>query len=457
MNSTHKKSMNQIDMTSGPIFTKLLRFSIPLIISSVLQLLFNAADIIVVGRYAGDNSLAAVGSTFAFVNLLVNFFLGLSVGCSVTAANFYGAGKPDDVNRTVHTAMLLSVFSGVALTVIGVMFSRQILILMAAPEDVLVLSCVYLRILFGGITSIIIYNFGAALLRSKGDTRRPLNILLAAGVLNVILNLIFVIPFGMGVAGVALATIISQSLSAFCVVWILLHETDCFRLEFKKLRLYKDIVIKVLKVGLPAGLQGVIFSFSNMIIQASVNAYGAVFVAGNSACQSVEGFIYISMNGFAQGTLTFVSQNRGAQNFERIKKVVKVSSGIVTGVGLVLGFTSIAVGKHLFGVFTNEPEVIKVAMLRISVIGSTYCLCGLMDCMANSLRGMGYSMSPMLVTLFGACGLRILYLFTIYKIPAFHSYQSIFASYPLSWAITFVSLTILFLFVISRIQKTKFF
>ncbi len=448
-----KSHSNMIDMTQGPIFFKLLRFSIPLIMSSILQLLFNAADIIVVGRYAGDNSMAAVGSTSSFVNLLVNFFLGLSVGCNVVAASFYGADKKEDVNRTVHTAILLSVFSGLILTLAGVFLSRNIMILMGAPEEVLPLACLYLRVFFGGVTATVIYNFGAALLRSKGDTKRPLYILLVAGVINVILNLIFVVFLGMDVAGVAFATVLSQCFSAVCVISILCREEDSFRLNFRKLKIHADIFIRVLKIGVPAGLQGIIFSFSNILIQSSVNAYGSVFVAGNSACQSVEGFIYTSMNGFAQGTLTFVSQNRGAHRFDRIKKVAGTAAACVFVIGAVLGFSAIIFGRKIFGIYTSETAVIDVALSRIMVIGSTYYLCGMMDTMANSLRGLGYSMSPMLVTLFGACGLRIVYLGTFYQMQKFHFYQSIFVSYPLSWGITFLSLLILFMVIFGKIKK----
>lgn len=437
-------------MTSGPILTKLLKFSIPLILSSILQLLFNAADIVVVGRYAGDNSLAAVGSTSSFVNLLVNFFTGLSVGSNVTAASFFGAGKKDDVNRTVHTAMLLSVFSGVLLTLAGVFSSRQILILMASPEEVLELSSLYLKVFFGGVTATIVYNFGSALLRAKGDTKRPLFILMVAGVINVVLNLIFVIFLHLDVAGVALATVISQSFAAVFVVSLLVKEEDCFRLSFKKLKIHRDIFFRILRIGLPAGFQGIIFSFSNMLIQSSVNAYGAVYVAGNSACQSIEGFIYTSMNGFAQGTLTFVSQNRGAQKYDRIKKVIGEAMGCILVISAILGSAAIIFGKYLFSIYTSDPEVIKVAVSRMWVIGATYFLCGIMDCSANSLRGLGYSMRPMLITLFGACGLRILYLLTFYRLEPFHTYQSIFVSYPLSWFITFIALGIMLILVLRK-------
>lgn len=438
-------------MTEGAIFTKLVKFSVPLILSSVLQLLFNAADIVVVGRYAGDNSLAAVGSTSSMVNLLVNFFIGLGVGCNVVAANFLGAGKKEELNKTVHTTMVLSLLGGIFLTIIGISFSRQILIIMASPEEVLPLSTLYLKVFFGGITATIVYNFGAAILRAKGDTKRPLYILLAAGVINVILNLIFVIFFKLDVAGVAFATVLSQVFAAVCVVFILTREEEEFRLDFKKLGIDKAILIRIIKIGLPAGFQGMLFSFSNMVIQSSVNSFGAVFVAGNSAAQSIEGFVYISMNSFAQGTLTFAGQNMGAQKFDRIKKVVLIAEVIVIFIGLFLGFTALFLGRTLLGIYSDNPKVIEAGLLRLSVILSTYCTCGMMDTMASAIRGVGHSIMPMIVTLVGACGLRMVYLFTFFRIERFHTFQSIFYSYPLSWVVTFLFLTASFIWIMKKI------
>ena len=439
-------------MTEGAIFPKLVKFAVPLILSSVLQLLFNAADIVVVGRYAGDNSLAAVGSTSSMVNLLVNFFIGLGVGCNVVAANFLGAGKKEELNRTVHTTMVLSLIGGVLLTLIGVAFSRQILIIMASPEDVLPLSTLYLKVFFGGITATVVYNFGAALLRAKGDTKRPLYILLVAGLINVVLNLIFVICFSMDVAGVAFATVLSQIFAAICVIWILVHEEDEFRLEFKKLRIDRVIFPRIIKIGLPAGFQGMLFSFSNMVIQSSVNSFGAVMVAGNSAAQSIEGFIYISMNSFAQGTLTFAGQNMGAHKFERIKRVVLIAEGIVIVVGLLLGLTALFFGRSLLSIYSKNPEVIEAGMLRLSVILLTYFTCGMMDSMASAIRGVGHSVLPMIVTLVGACGLRMVYIFTFFQIPHFHTFQSIFYSYPISWIVTFAFLTASFALIMKKIS-----
>ncbi len=444
---------NQIDMTEGAIFPKLVKFSVPLILSSILQLLFNAADIVVVGRYAGDNSLAAVGSTSSMVNLMVNFFIGLGVGCNVVAANFLGAGKKEELNRTVHTTMVLSVIGGFILTLVGIAFSRQILILMASPEDVLPLSTLYLKVYFGGITATIIYNFGAAILRAKGDTKRPLYILLVAGVINVILNLIFVIPLKMDVAGVAYATVLSQVFAAFCVVWILMHEDEEFRLDLRRLRLDIPILMRIIKIGVPAGFQSMLFSFSNMLIQSAVNSFGAVMVAGNSAAQSIEGFVYISMNSFAQATLTFAGQNMGAHKFDRIKRLIVISEASVVVVGLVLGFAVLFFGRPVLGIYSESPEVIDAGMLRLTVILSTYFTCGMMDSMGGVIRGVGHSILPMIITLVGACGLRIVYLATFFQIPRFHTYQSIFYSYPISWVVTFTFLTASFVWIMKGLNE----
>lgn len=447
----------QINMTEGAITSKLVAFSVPLIFSSVLQLMFNAADVIVVGRFAGDNSLAAVGSTTSLVNLLVNLFLGLSIGTNVVAANYFGAGRKKELFQTVHTAMLLSMVSGLLLTVCGVAGARVLLRMMQAPDEVLSLASVYLRIYFGGITATMIYNFGSALLRAKGDTRRPLYILFVAGIVNVFLNLLFVIPLAMDVAGVALATVISQCLAAALVVAILVRETDGFRLDFKKLHLDRDVFIRILKIGLPAGFQGIMFSFSNVIIQSSINLFGSTVIAGNSAGISIEGFVYTAMNGFSQGTLTFTSQNMGAGKTERIKRVVIVSQLLVIFIGLIFGNAVVFFSRSLLGIFSRNPEVIDAGVRRLRIVCSTYALCGMMDCMGNAVRGIGHSVLPMLITLVGACGLRLLWIATIFQLERFHSCSVIFLSYPVSWALTFVAHLVCFVVVFRRIEKNRIF
>ena len=434
-------------MTEGSIVKKLLQFSVPLIFSSLLQILFNTADVIVVGRFAGDNSLGAVGSTGSLINLMVNLFVGLSVGTTVVAANFFGAGKKSELKETVHTAILLSLISGIILTIFGVIGAKQILQWMQSPKEILDLATQYLQIYFGGIISTMIYNFGSALLRAKGDTKRPLYILFFAGIINVILNLIFVILFKMDVAGVALATVISQTISAFLVVRCLLKETEEFKLDLKQLKINPQILIRIIKIGVPAGLQGIIFSLSNVIIQSSINSFGAIVIAGNSAALNIENFIFTGMNGFSQGTLTFISQNFGAKKYNRINKTIIIALFCVFLVGFVFGNLTVIFGRKLLSFFTTSPEVIESGISRLKIICATYALCGMMDVMGNAIRGIGHSVLPMIITLLGACGIRLLWISTIFLIPKFHSCNTIFVSYPISWTVTFIAHIICFLII----------
>lgn len=440
----------QLDMTEGSIFLRIIAFSVPLILSSILQLLFNACDVVVVGRFAGDNSLAAVGSTSSLINLLVNLFLGLSVGTNVVAANFYGAKDHKNIQDTVHTAIVLSLYSGVILTLVGVVGARGILVLMQSPVEVRDLATLYLRVYFAGITATMIYNFGSALLRAKGDTQRPLFILLFAGIINVFLNLIFVICFKMDVAGVALATVLSQCFAAFLVILILLKEEDDFRLDFKKLSVNRPIFIRIIKIGVPAGLQGILFSFSNVIIQSSINTFGNSIVAANSAGSTIEGFVWTSMNGFAQGTLTFAGQNMGAGRTDRIKKVAFVSTAIVIFMGTVLGNIVVFFSPQILSLFSDNPEVIEIGRLRIRMVCTLYALCGMMDVMGALIRGIGHSILPMVVTLIGACGLRIVWIFTVFQIPAFHNLKMLLVSYPISWLCTWIALLICFVILYKK-------
>ena len=324
---------------------------------------------------------------------------------------------------------------------------------MQSPEEVLVKATLYLQVYFGGITATMVYNFGSALLRAKGDTKRPLYILFFSGIINVILNLIFVIFFKMDVAGVALATVISQTISAVLVVICLMREDDEFRLDLKKLKLDRDIFIRIVKIGVPAGFQGIMFSFSNVIIQSSVNSFGAITIAGNSAAMNLEGFVYVAMNGFAQGTLTFTSQNAGAKKYERVKKVVIASEIIVMIIGLILGNFMYLFGKPLLGIYTKSPIVIEAGLERLSIICTMYCLCGMMDVAASAIRGLGHSLLPMFVTVIGVCGIRLLYIGTIFMIPQFHNCVMLFVSYPISWGVTFIAHLICFEIILKKLLK----
>lgn len=442
----------QIDMTQGPILAKLLEFSVPLILSSILQLLFNAADVVVVGRFAGDNSLAAVGSTSSLIHLLVNLFIGLSVGTNVLAANYFGQGNKENVQNTVHTSMVLSLISGIFLTFIGVIFAKPILVLMQSPAEVIELAAIYMRIYFGGITASMIFNFGSALLRAEGDTKRPLFILLVSGVVNLILNLIFVIVFRLDVAGVAYATVISQIITAVYVVWILMKDDNEFKLKLKKLKITPHILGKIVKIGVPAGFQGICFSFSNVIIQSAINSFGATVVSGNSAAISLEGFVYTSMNGLSQGALTFTSQNMGAGKKDRILKVVWISQLAIIATGVVLGYSGFFFSEQLLSFFTKNPAVIEAGKIRILVIFSTYFLCGIMDCMSNSIRGCGYSLFPAIVTIFSVCVLRLVWIGTVFMIPQFHTPFVIFLSYPISWILAWTIHLITFIVIFKKIK-----
>lgn len=426
----------EMDMCSGSILKKMLMFTLPLMLSSILQLLFNAADIVVVGRFAGDNSLAAVGSTTALINLLTNLFVGLSIGANVTAARNYGGKREDALSRTVHTAVTISIISGVILTVIGVVGTREMLRLMSTPDEIIDLAADYLRIYFAGITATTIYNFGSALLRAIGDTKRPLYYLLAAGAVNVVLNLLFVIVFKMDVSGVALATIISESLSAFLVIRCLMRETGAIKLELKKLRVHKAELISIIRIGLPAGFQGIVFALSNVVIQSSVNLFGNIVVAGNSAAANIEGFVYMAMNSFYQATLSFMSQNFGAGEYKRLNKILACGELCVVAVGLVLGNAAVLFGNQLLSIYSDSPEVIAAGMVRLHYISKVYFLCGIMDVLVGALRGIGYSVLPMVVSLLGACGLRLLWIATVFQIPQFHKVEVVYLSYAITWIIT---------------------
>lgn len=427
----------EIDMCNGPILSKMLLFAIPLMFSSMLQLLFNAADIIVVGQFAGGNSLAAVGSTSALINLLTNLFIGLSVGANVLAARYFGAKQEDNLSKTVHTAITISIIGGCILTVIGFVGAPAILRLMSTPTKVLDLAILYLRVYFIGMPAMMVYNFGAALLRAQGDTRRPLVFLTIAGVINVILNLIFVILLQMDVAGVALATVISQCISAILVVMTLIKGSDGMKLELSKLNIHKDMFIKILQIGLPAGFQGTLFSLSNVVIQSSINTFGEITVEGSAAASNIEGFVYMAMNAFHQAAVSFTSQNVGAGRYERVNKILLTALGAVTVVGLVLGNLAYIFAEPLLGLYTKNPAAIEQGVIRLSIICTTYALCGVMDVMVGSLRGLGYSIAPMIVSLLGACAFRIVLLSTIFNIDMFHKIETVYLSYPVSWILTF--------------------
>lgn len=447
------KGRYEIDMCNGPILPKMLRFALPLMLSSILQLLFNAADVVVVGRFAGDNSLAAVGSTTSLVNLLVNFFIGLSVGANITAARFRGAGDKEGLRQTVHTSMLVGLISGIFLTVLGTSLAGTLLGWMQSPPAVRELAALYLRIYFLGMPAALLYNFGAAMLRATGDTKRPLYFLLAAGVLNVALNLFLVIVCHMGVAGVAIATVVSQVVSAALVVLCLLRHPGDIRLDLRQLRIWPQRLKEILRIGMPAGLQSVLFSLSNVVIQSSINGFGETVIAGSAAAGNIEGFVYVCMNAFYQANISFTSQNIGAGRYERIRPILLRAVACVFVVGLAVSSLAVVFGPQLLGIYSDSPDVIAAGMERMMVICLPYVLCGLMEVTAGSLRGIGYSVLPMLITMLGACGLRLLWVATVFQLPSLHTVQTVYFSYPISWVLTTAAQLISFAIAWKRLRR----
>ena len=426
----------EIDMCNGPLLGKILIFYVPLMLSGILQLMFNAADIVVVGRFAGNDALAAVGSTSSLTNLIVNLFIGLSVGANVLVARFYGAGQKGELKEMVQTAVATSVVCGTILVLVGFFVSRPALGWMGTPENVIGHSVLYMRIYFVGMPFMMAYNFGSAVLRAVGDTRRPLYYLLIAGVVNVVLNLIFVIVFSMGVAGVAIATVVSQAISAALVLRCLVCTDSVYRLELAGMRIAPDKLAKMFQIGMPAGLQGALFSISNVLIQSSVNSFGSTAMAGNTAAANLESFVYTGMNAFHQAAISFSGQNYGAQKFRRVGKVALICQVAVVVVGLAMGNVFYLLGGHLLKLYSTDPEVIRYGILRMLYICVPYFLCGMMDVMVGILRGMGYAIMPMLVSLTGACLLRVVWIYTVFQ--QYRSLECLYLSYPISWGLTFL-------------------
>ncbi len=446
-----KSKTFEIDMCHGPLPGKILLFTIPLMLSGILQLLFNAADVVVVGQFAGSASLAAVGSTSSLINLLINVFVGLSVGVNVLVARYYGAKSGREMEETIHTAMAISLIGGFGLAIIGIFLSGTFLAWMGTPDDVIPLATIYMKIYFAGMPLMMVYNFGAAILRAVGDTRRPLIFLLIAGVINVILNLFFVIVCKMGVAGVALATVISQVFSTGMIVRCLMMAEGDLRLRLGNIRINADKLRRIMQIGIPAGLQGVVFSISNVIIQSSVNSFGSIAMAGNTAAANIEGFVYNSMNSFHQANVSFTGQNIGARKYGRINKVLIWCQVFVILTGLIMGLAAVWKAPLLLSIYSTDTKVIEIGILRLSVICGSYFLCGVMDVMVGSLRGMGYGVMPMLVSMIGACGFRIVWIMTIFQMD--HTLWNLYISYPISWGLTAAVHLICFVIVRRRLDR----
>lgn len=426
----------EIDMTHGSLADKIVLFAIPLAASSVLQQLFNAADLAVVGRFASSVAMAAVGSNASVISLIVNLFLGLSVGANVLIAKLIGAGKRELIQDAIHTVISLALICGFALTVIGFFIAPQILKLMGAPENVIALATIYLRIYFVGMPVILIYNYGSAILRSKGDSRRPFLALAAAGVVNVLLNLLFVVVFHLHVIGVALATVLSNCLSAGLVLWFLMKEEDPFTLHLRQLRLRRDYVADLMRIGLPAGLQGMVFSVSNVVIQSAINSFGAACIAGNTAAQNIDFISYCVINAFTQAALTFTSQNYGAGNFDRIKKVFRIALGLGLAIDLVVLGLLILFRYPIMSLFTTDPEVLHYAMIRFNSAVRLHFIITFYEISGGAIRGMNHSLAPAMISILGTCAFRLFYVLVIF--PHFNTPEMLLWVYPFSWILTAV-------------------
>lgn len=440
-----------LDMTTGPFFKKILIFSIPLMLTGVLQLIYNAADVMVVGRFAGSDSLAAVGSTSSLVNLIVNLFVGLSTGAGVVTARHIGANLTDRIHKSVHTAMAISIISGFAVGIFGFLMAEKALMLMGTPENVLPLATLYLRIYFSGAPGSLVYNFGASIVRATGDTKRPLFILGFTGLINVVLNLVLVIFFHMDVAGVAIATIVAQYISAILIVIRLKNIDNACRLNFKRIKIHKEELKDIIKIGLPAGIQSSLFSFSNVLIQSTINSFGSVAMAGNTAAQNADAIIYTCVNAVSQTAMTFTSQNMGAEKYENLRKIFFRCMGLAFGISVAFGAIGLLFPDEIIGIFTTEPEVIEMGKHRLYIMMLTYFLCSLMDVSGCQIRGMGKSLEPMIITIIGTCGLRILWLYTGF--PLKRELWNLYISYPISWGITFLAFLICFFVYEKRIKK----
>ena len=446
-----KNNKYEIDMCNGTIMDKLISFALPLMISGMLQLMFNAVDIIVVGRFTGSQALAAVGSTTALICTFTNLFIGVSLGANVLAARFYASGKTKEMSETVHTAILLALISGIAMSVIGILCARESLVLIATPDDIIGQAALYLRIYFLGMPFFMLYNYGAAILRAVGDTKRPLMYLIAAGTANAVLDLILVIIFKMGVAGVAIGTITSQFISCVLVIRCLCKTDAIYKLYISKLRIKKYYLIQILKVGLPAGIQSTVINFSNVLLQSSVNSFGEIAMAGYTAANNILGFLYVSVNSVTQACMSFTSQNYGVNKPKRMDRVMIDCIILSVGVSLVLGCGSYAFGGEILKIYTEDPEVIRCGLEILALTTVTYFLCGVMDLFPGALRGMGASAVPMILSIIGTVGTRIVWIFGVF--PAHRSLKILFVSYPASWTLTILMQAVCFYFVRKKVHR----
>lgn len=454
MSSTEAKEKNgttqSMDMLNGPLAGKIIRFALPIMLSGILQLLFNAADIVVVGRFAGSNALAAVGSNGALINLIVNLLVGLSVGSAVTVGFYYGARDMRQVKETIHTSIAIALIGGIVCAVIGFVCSGFMLKLMGSPDEIIDLAALYLKIYFLGMPAMALYNYGSAILRSLGDTKRPLLYLFIGGIVNVVLNVILVAVFHLDVAGVAIATVVSQIISGILTIRQMMRMDPAICLELRKIRVERHKMMRIMKIGIPAGIQSTVFSISNVLIQSSVNGFGALAVAGNSAASNIEGFVYIGMNAFYQAAQTFTSQNVGGKRYDRIGKVFRNCIAMVTIIGLAMGILVSVFNSQLLGIYLpGDPEAVQYGIERMRWIALPYFMCGIMEVISGMLRGMGESVLPMIVAMVGSCLLRVIWIYTVFA--ADHRLPVLYFSYPATWIITSAAHFVCYLYVKKRL------
>ena len=446
-----KSNKYEIDMCNGSIMDKLVSFALPLMLSGILQLMFNAVDIIVVGRFSGSEALAAVGSTTALINVFTNLFIGISLGANVLAARFFAAGRKEEMSETVHTSITLALFSGILMAFVGLVFSKGALELMGTPEDVIGLSTLYMRIYFMGMPFFMLYNYGAAILRAVGDTKRPLYFLIIAGVINAGLNMVLVIVFGLGVAGVGIATVFSQMVSCVLVLTCLCRAEGSYKLSFSKLSIKGYYLKQIFQVGIPAGIQSTVINFSNALLQSSVNSFGSTAMAGYTAANNILGFLYVSINSVTQACMSFTSQNFGVGKYKRMDRVLIDCMILSVGAALVLGCGAYFFGAEILQVYTEEADVIQCGIEILSITTVPYFLCGIMDLFPGALRGMGYSAVPMVLSIIGTVGMRVLWIFVFF--PQHRSLYFLFISYPASWIATIVMQVVCYYFVRKHCYK----
>ena len=447
-----KNNKYEIDMCNGTLMDKLISFSLPLMLSGILQLLFNAVDIIVVGRFTGSQALAAVGSTTALINIFTNLFIGISLGANVLAARFYASGKEKEMSETVHTSIILALISGLVMALAGVLLARFALNLMGTPNDVIDQSVLYMRIYFLGMPFFMLYNYGAAILRAVGDTKRPLFFLVISGMTNAVLNLVLVIVFHMGVAGVAIGTIVSQLISSILVLRCLYTSNTSYRLYFSKLGIKTQYLKQIFQVGIPAGIQSTVINLSNALLQSSVNSFGSVAMAGYTAANNIFGFLYMSVNAVTQSCMSFTSQNYGVKKLKRMDRVLLDCMILSVGVTLTLGCGAYFFGPELLKIYTSDADVIRCGVEVLAFTTVPYFCCGIMDLLPGALRGMGYSGVPMILSIIGTVGTRIVWIFGLF--PAHRSLSFLFISYPVSWILTILMQAVCFCFVRKHVHQS---